>query len=226
MAQIQALHLISDSREIGGAENHMLTLAKGLSAEEFDVSVVVHSGLVDYFEHQLNSSTKVVVLPENLLGWVRYCMKNRRSIYHFHLTHYTSGMRLHLTAMIIGVCCMATLHSLEQQAATTNAARLLGRKLHRLVFNRFRLIIAPSRFVAERLVNIRRVPRERVRVVHNGIPEKPGRPKTQIRRATGDPLKIVIIGRLARDKGHKVLFEAIKLIAKNLRLIHELLLRF
>lgn len=205
---------ICDSHEVGGAENYLVNLCSSPSFNDKRVLIVANPYLLDFFRQKLGDKVDYHILPADFLGSLLFYLRYKPSLFHFNLTHFTSCMWLHLGAVVCNVRCVATLHSLEHQASTRNPIRRIGRLLHRLLFNSFEKIITPSGYLRSQLISDRHVSAKKIKVIHNGVVDHGY--TGYIPKNNGDAFTVVIMGRLARDKGHLVLFSALAKIQRQI----------
>jgi len=203
----------------GGAEEHMLTLMRGLDRGRFQVHLACSPEVAAVLRPDLPADVNVEILrlrsPRDLTGALRLATilrKHRVDILHSHL-FYAS-----LFASPIGWACrvpaiIETPHLREAWRTTGwKASFVVDRTVGHLV-DRY---IAVSEANARYLVDEKGLRGGKVVVVHNGCDVErfdPGhRPPSGMRRALGfedsDPV-LVVAARLEPQKGHRFLLDAL-----------------
>ena len=203
----------------GGAEEHIVTLLRGLDRRRFQPLLVCTSEVAEQLRFDLPSDVELIPLrlrkPGHLAAALRLAriIRSRRiDILHSHL-FYSS-----LFASPIGWLCRVPLivetpHLREQWRqgwfkSRFIVDRLVGRFVHRY--------IAVSEANARYLIEEKGLPARKITVIHNGCDIErfdPGRlPPSGLRQALGfgprDPV-LVVAGRLEPQKGHRVLLDAL-----------------
>lgn len=209
----------------GGAEEHILTLLRGLDRRQFRPLLVCAPEVAEQLRPDLPRDVELIPLrlrkPAHLpaaLRLARILRQRQVGILHSHL-FYSS-----LFASPIGWLCgvpliVETPHVREQWRhgwlkGRFVVDRLAGRFVHRY--------IAVSEANARYLVEEKGLPARKVSVVHNGcdvVRFKPGRRAPDgFRQNLGfgpqDPV-LLVVGRLEPQKGHLVLFEALPAIRRE-----------
>jgi glycosyltransferase involved in cell wall biosynthesis len=209
----------------GGAEEHILTLLRGLDRRQFRPLLVCAPEVAEQLRPDLPSDVELIPLPLRkpahlpaALRLARILRRRQVSILHSHL-FYSS-----LFASPIGWLCgvpliVETPHVREQWRhgwlkGRFVVDRLAGRFVHRY--------IAVSEANARYLVKEKGLPARKISVIHNGCDVarfKPGhRAPNGLRQDLGfgpqDPA-LLIVGRLEPQKGHRILFEALPAIRRE-----------
>jgi glycosyltransferase involved in cell wall biosynthesis len=216
---VRVVHLIG-SMDLGGAEKLTRLTIEGLDREEFVGSVCcLKSG--GYYAEQLRSrGYRVDVLlgvakdARNSLGlglttlwrlW-RYLRQERPDVLHTHL--FVASCLGRLLAPLTGVkWVVVTLHRAEYPR--------IQRWIERLLAGLTRLYVTDSHGAARMLSGLLGAPRDKVRVIYNGIDrtEFSPRPDSLASRQSlnldAGCLVIGVIAHLYREKGHAFLFESL-----------------
>lgn len=190
---------------IGGAEVHVLTLAEKLRQRGHDVLVVCPRGrpfVAELVARELPARTPRTlgkldpVMLARLSYWLR---RDRREVIHTHLS--TASLIGSLAAYLAGVPAVATVHGLNT----------------RTCFKLAHGIIAVSNAVKQHLV-VQGMAGDNIAVIHNGVDlELLSRPyhRAALRAQWGVPAEaplLVTVGRLAPEKGHRDLLQALRLL--------------
>ncbi len=212
---------ITPSR-IGGAEVHVLGLARKLAERGHDVTVVCPRGR--QFTRELQRQGVRLWAPRiwgklDFVTLVRLAWHLRREqveVLHTHLS--TASLIGGLAARLAGVPAVATVHGLN----------------HRTCFMYARKIIAVSQAVRSHLAS-QQVPESRLRVIYNGVevaryPEAAEAVSLRVSgrrlRAAHRPQEMLIgsVGRLSREKGNAYLIQAAAILCGRERLPVRVLL--
>ncbi len=206
----------------GGAEEHILTLLRGLDRQYFRLSLVCPPKLAERLQPDLPDDVRLIPLclgrPTQLGAALRFARIVRElhvDILHSHM-FYSS-----LFASPIGALCrvpviVETPHVREHWRrgwlkSRFFADRVIGGLVHHY--------IAVSEANARYLVEQKRLPPRKVVLIRNGIdlqrfhparPE-PGELRQSLGFEPGDPV-LLVLGRLEPQKGHRVLLEALPVI--------------
>lgn len=226
MKPVRVVHLIG-SMDLGGAEKLTRLTIEGLDREEFVGSVCcLKSG--GYYAEQLRSrGYRVDVLlgvakdTRNSLGlglttlwrlW-RYLRQERPDVLHTHL--FVASCLGRLLAPLAGVkWVVVTLHRVEYPR--------IQRWIERVLAGLTGLYVTDSRAAARMLSSLLGVPRDKVRVIYNGIDRNEFLPRPndlasrQSLNLDAGCLVIGVIAHLYREKGHAFLFESLALAKPRL----------
>jgi glycosyltransferase involved in cell wall biosynthesis len=203
----------------GGAEEHILTLLRGLDRRQFRPLLVCTPEVAGQLRPDLRGDVELIPLrlrkPGHLaaaLRLARIIRERRVDILHSHLFYGS------LFASPIGWLCRVPLiietpHVREQWRqgwfkSRFIVDRLIGRFVHQY--------IAVSEANARYLIEEKRLPARKITVIHNGCDLDrfgPDRlPPSGLRQSLGfgllDPV-LVVAGRLEPQKGHRVLLDAL-----------------
>ncbi len=221
---ISVLHFSNEGVR-SGAEEHMLTLLRGLDRKYFRVHVVCRAELAEKLRPDLPADVEVVPLclqkPSQVgaaFHFARVLRQHRVDILHSHL-FYAS-----LFASPIGCLCrvpliLETPHVREQWRRGWFKSRYV---VDRFVGRFVDYYIAVSEANARYLVEEKGLPPEKIVVIHNGCDLErfdPGRPASRdLKRSLGfderDPV-LIAVARLEPQKGHSVLLNALPLVRRD-----------
>jgi len=211
----------------GGAEEHLLTLMRGLDRRLFRVDLVATPEVAGLIRPDLPADVELIPLglrkPSDFKAAVRLSriIRQRRvHILHSHL-FYSS-----VFASPIGWLCrvpviMETPHVREQWRSGWIKSRFLVDRAVGRCIDRY---IAVSEANCRYLVESKGLPRHKITVVHNGVDlrrfdpahEVPAGLKASLGFAAADPT-LVCVGRLEPQKGHSVLIAAMPRVRSQFR---------
>ncbi|HWJ02214.1 MAG TPA: glycosyltransferase, partial [Verrucomicrobiae bacterium] len=221
MAKIRILQVIGGN-EIGGAEEHVLALCKGLDPEIFEVflACLCDGPLAQAARNQgipviiinMGNPLDVFIIPE----LVRQMKALAIDIVHTH------GSRANLTARLAGkwagIPIVTTIHSSLAQDYISRPASLVAKVLDRVTTPLATGIVTVSQFLQP---EAKKRGAKRTVTIYNGIdPAKLAKIDlldniySEIGITPGGPL-VGIIGRLHPVKGHVFFLEAAALISAN-----------
>ena len=224
---LPVLHYIG-SLTRGGAEEHLLTLLQGMDPRRFELHLACAPELMARLEADLPPSVRRLPLRLRPGDWrsaaafCQYLRRHRIAVAHSHL--FFSSRLASPLARWCGARTVETPHVRESWRRGWRSwyapDRLLGRAVD--------VYIAVSRANATYLIEEKRLPAHKVRVVPNGIALRrflklPDRER--LRREHGwDPQACIVLSaaRLEPQKGHAVLLEAlaqIRAVCPRLRLV-------
>jgi glycosyltransferase involved in cell wall biosynthesis len=226
----RVLHVLSGCT-VGGCEQHVLALLARLDRTRFEPWLAC-------FEAEPDEAAPMVPLfqaagvrtidlratrrtdPAALWRFGRLLRKGQFDIIHAH------SFRTELGSVLWGRLCglapivMRTVHNVDDfyvSARYAALSQLSARGLNR--------IVAISDAVADYLREDARLPDERLVRIHYGIDPSPYRPDAvpPSRRPAGDPLRrptVGVVARLAPQKGHAVLFDALPAVRQVVPDLH------
>jgi glycosyltransferase involved in cell wall biosynthesis len=214
----------NDPSTRGGAEEHMLLLARCLQREQFRVILACPPAVLEKFGSDIPSD--VVVEPIEFYNLVDLkaawklataLRRHRIDILHSHMFHAS------LVASPVGRVCqvsvvLETPHVREDWRTGWKRSYLVDRLVARTVDG----YIAVSLANAEYLVREKRLPASKIRIVRNGIDTERFCPKhaglADFRKAQGlveaDSV-IVVLARLEPQKGHSILLTALSSVCQQ-----------
>ena len=214
----------SNSLERGGAEEHLLTLLRGLDGTQFRAALACMPELARALASDLPAHVEVVPIrlrrPGDWRGALRLCrwMRARRpAVVHSHL--FYASLFASPLARACGVpAVVETPHVSERWRQGGWKSRYV---VDRWAGRAVDFYIAVSAANARYLTQEKRLPARKVVVIHNGCDLErfdPSRvPPADVRPwgiAPEDRL-LVVVGRLEPQKGHEVLMEAVARVARN-----------
>lgn len=231
MLQYKILHLIGGG-EIGGAEQHVLSLLKGLDQTRFSpylaclingpFAALARENKIPTQVFSMSSPVDLLPLPR-LIRWAR---QNGINLFH---THGSRGNLLgRLGAKFLGIPSLTTVHSsLAHDYLSPWSARIaLG--LERLTLPLSSKIITVSDFLAKEVAS--RGGRN-LKTIYNGqapiFIADPYTNRLHFRCQWGIPTDAVVIGTIGRlhpTKGHSNLIKAAALIRSEVPKLHLLLI--
>lgn len=218
------LHLLA-GRVFGGAEEHSLSILTGIGAYGFKPCLAAPAELIAAMEPRL-SEAGVECLPIefssrlDLLSGARLMRFMRRenvALLHCHL--FTATLVGAGIARMAGVgAVIETCHGPEvwRMGKGLRGSFWVDRQVGRLVDT----YIAVSHAAARHLSENKRVPQNKIRVIHNGrdldrfaATDKGRRRATRAELGLGDEPTLLTVARLDEQKGHRHLLDAIAIVA-------------
>ena len=220
------LHLLT-SRVFGGAEEHALSILTAMSSHGFEPCLAAPDALIAAMEPRLSAagvkclplefSSKLDVLTGARL--LRFIRRENIAILHCHL--FTASFFGAGIARMAGVgAVLETCHGPEvwRMGKGLRASFWVDRQIGRLVDK----YIAVSHAAERHLVRNKRVPKNKIRVIHNGrdldrfASASPNR-RLATRAALGltDEPTLLAMARLDEQKGHRHLIDAIAIAAEK-----------
>ena len=219
------LHLLT-GRTFGGAEEHALSILTAIREYGFEPELAAPAELIAAMEPALTDagvkclplefSSRLDVLTGARL--LRYIRRENIAILHCHL--FTASLFGAGVARMAGVgAVLETCHGPEvwRMGKGLRASFWVDRQVGRLVDK----YIAVSHAAERHLVENKRVPKNKIRVIHNGreldrfAPANAQRRRAATRAALGlgDEPVILTMARLDDQKGHRHLIDALAILA-------------
>ena len=222
----------SNARVRAGAEEVILTLLKRLDRGIFDLSLICPPELAELLRNDLPEDVDVLEVyfehPAQMSAAIkigRYLRRQKIDVLSSH--QFRASMVASPLAKLAGVpVTIETPHIRELwRTRWPKSSFAIDRLAGRFVD----FYVAVSESNAQFLIEKKRLPASKIRVIHNGSDLSrfnPGHPAPpELRRSLGfgesDPV-VVLIGRLEAQKGHAVLLEALPSVIErfpNLRLV-------
>jgi glycosyltransferase involved in cell wall biosynthesis len=232
MAERAAVLFFTSSLERGGAEEHILTLLRGLDRDRFRLHLACPPTLAARLAADVPADVEVTPLllrrPRDLAPAMRLArlIRSRRiDVLHSHL-FYSS-----LFASPVGRLCrvpaiIETPHLSERWRHGWKASFAVDRLVSRCVD----YYVAVSEANARYLVREKQLPARKVVVIPNGCNlerfDRPHDPASPLKLALGmkpdDPV-LLVVGRLAPQKGHEVLLSALPAVRREARTLHTVI---
>ncbi|MBI4522558.1 MAG: glycosyltransferase [Deltaproteobacteria bacterium] len=220
---MKVLHIIN-TLSAGGAELHLLTLCRHLKRHRVETVVAClreqikgSRSLVSDFQQQgirvVNLRADRMFDPRCLFKLIRLVGEEKPDIVHTHLPRadFAGAMTTFFRGEVLWVCTIHAIYS-----ASWSGKWFLP--LFDVFWRRANTIIAISKAVKTWLVEERRIPSQKIRVVHYGIEPDRFNIATvgggETYSVNGSPL-IGSIGRLERGKGYDILIEAMPAVHKR-----------
>lgn len=229
MGKTKILYLITEI-ELGGAENLLLELSKGLSKEKFNISVGYLKGQGTLKEDFETAGIRVVDFKMRskfdmfcLFKLAVFIRQEKFDIVHTHLIN--ADIFGFFAAKIAGV---NTIVSTKHNTDAFRRRKSFSMRLDSFVANRLSLNIAVSNSVRDFLIKYQRINPEKFKVVYNGINNAEFSPRKNKEDAKIDlglnskEYVVGVIGRFEEQKGHIYLIEAMQKIIseiENVRLV-------
>ncbi len=203
----------------GGAEEHLLTLLRGLDRTYFQPLVACPSELAEKLRPDLPSDVEVFPISLRKLSdagaMLRFAwILRKRSVKILHSHLFYASLFASPIAWMCGVpAIIETPHVREDwRRGWLKSKFVVDRVVGRIVTRYVAVSHANKRYLAEE----KALAKEKITVIHNGSDLRrfhPGQtPSSNLRQSLGigtkDPV-LMVIGRLEPQKGHKILFEAI-----------------
>jgi glycosyltransferase involved in cell wall biosynthesis len=218
------LHLLA-GRVFGGAEEHALSILTGIRAHGFEPFLAAPNELIAAMEPRLSAagvrtialefSSRLDVLSGARL--LRFMRRENIAILHCHLFNASLvGAGIARMAGVDGV--IETCHGPEvwRMGKGMRGSFWVDRQIGRMVD----VYIAVSHAAARHLVENKRVPKSKIRVIHNGRDlSRFDAVDAERRRAIrdsiglGDEPAVLTVARLDEQKGHRHLIDAIAIVA-------------
>lgn len=220
------LHLLT-GRVFGGAEEHSLSILTAIREYGFEPCLAAPAALLSAMEPAL-SAAKVKCLPlefssrlDVLTGarLLRFIRRENIAILHCHL--FTASLFGAGVARMAGVgSVLETCHGPEvwRMGKGLRSSFWVDRQVGRLVDK----YIAVSHAAERHLIGNKRVPKDKIRVIHNGrdldrfaATDAQRRAATRTSLGLGDEPTVLAMARLDEQKGHRHLIDALAILASR-----------
>ena len=222
--RISVLHF-TNSWVRGGVEQHILSLLRGLDRRYFDLHLVCGAEIAGGMRRDLPEDVGVTPLVLRRLTHVagawqlaRILRERRVDILHSHL--FLGSMFASPVGWACGVpAVIETPHLREAWRQKGFKSKFVVDRFIGLMIDRY---IAVSASNADHLEHTKKLPRNKVTVIHNGCDVSRFLPACErvfpLKRSLGfedDDLVLMVPGRLEPQKGHAVLLEALPVIRRE-----------
>ena len=203
---------IADSTLFGGAEQYLVDVAANFSQSREVKVGIIGPGNLKLEQNLASQGVEVLKLSNSFMNLLYNLWRYRRWVWHLNLTYYDSCRKVQMiNAILPGVKCAATIHTLVD--ACSSLSSKLKRLVKVLVFNQIDRVIAPSAYIADKLIEQYRYPKDKVEVVHNGV-RGASFDKNVKSNQSSVPI-IISTGRLHPDKGHHYLLQALDQVKED-----------
>jgi glycosyltransferase involved in cell wall biosynthesis len=215
----------------GGAEEHMLMLAKGMDQRYFRVCLACPPALAERFQPDVPSHVELIPIPltkpthfSAMLQLGRVLRERRIDILHSHI--FFSSLLASPIAWLSRVpVIVESAHGREAWRRGWKDHYYIDRMIGRFVDAYIAVSAANARYLSE----VKGYPSRKVSVIHPGSDlsrfdpsrEVPAGLKESLGFSASDPV-IVMVGRLEPQKGHRILLEAMPAVCRqfpNVRLV-------
>ncbi len=234
---LKVLHLIGGG-EIGGAEQHLLTLFNNLKQDRVTpclACLVADSHFAVLMQSQgIHTAVFPMRFPLDItpvIPIVRFCRTNKIDIIHAHGTR--ANLIGRLAAKLVSLPCITTMHSLPEHDYNSNWKARIALLLDNITIPLSSGIITVSNSLQENIhqrlgKKIEKIP---VKTIYNGCPKLDYSNNVEMRNSfrskwdiSDRGIVIGTIGRLHPVKGHTYLISAIQLLAQEIPSLHLLLI--
>ncbi len=217
-SKIRILHLINVST-ISGAENVVLTLAKGMNDSEFETEICTLSTTGDLHKSAQQNGIKAYALGyKNILNLpiilIKLFLLLRRNKYQIINTHlFQSSVIGTFIGKLVGVpVIIETRHYTDYMYKYGNK---IEQWLDKTTANNISCVIAVAKTIQDVLCTVERIPMNRTEVIYNGINlnklsvNKNKKENTIKNMNLQDKIVLSYVANFHIRKGHKYLIEAI-----------------
>lgn len=211
----------------GGAERVMLNLAKGFAERGYKVDLVLAKAEGPYLS-QVPENVRVIDLKSSrvlysLPGLIRYLRQERPQALLSALDHANVVALWAKKLSRVPTRVVVSVHSTLSKAST-NATSIRARLFPlwvRIFYRWADAVVAVSKGVAEDLIRLTNLPREKVHVIYNPVitPElfaKAEEPLDHPWFAPGEPPVVISVGRLTPAKDYSTLIKTFALVRKEM----------
>jgi glycosyltransferase involved in cell wall biosynthesis len=222
------LALFLPSLRGGGAERVMVNLARGFVERGIAVDLVLAKAEGTYLS-EVPQEVRIIDLKSHrvltsLPGLIRYLRRERPSVLLSAMNH-TNLVALWAKKLSgVSTKVVVSVHN-NLKISSQNAPSWLGRILPwgiRLFYPWAERVIAVSQGVAESIVTITSVPREKITVIYNPVvtPDLFEKAKESVEHPWFHPKEhpiVISVGRLAKQKDYPTLLQAFYLVRKKIQ---------
>jgi len=207
--KIKVIHVIP-TLGFGGAERLVLDLIKRFNKEKYDLRVVamVRGGGLEKAFRDIGVDLEIFY-KKNKLGLgvffklLKYFKAEKPKIVHTHL--FGADVWAGLAAYFSGVPhIIKTEHNLN---ITEGAFKKFLKKISAFVFEK---MVAVSPAVVEYMIDVEKMPKDKIKIIYNGIDIDRFKPKKSA--GFSSPIVLVNVSRFEEQKGHKYLIEALQML--------------
>jgi len=201
--------LVVGQLSTGGAEGQLLQASRGLDRRRFAPTVYCLSAQVDPIGPLLQrEGVTLRVAPRSGMARVRW-LAGQMAADQIDLVHAWLYIA---NALAWSATRLTKRRPLVTSARNCKVQGRVSQVANCLAFRGSRAIVANSHDVADYIVRHYRAPRDRIRVVYNGIDIERFRPRPQAGEAAGP---IVTVGRLVGQKNHALFLRAAAVLAQQ-----------
>ena len=197
----------------GGVEEHVLSILEKLDRTRFEPVVVCPQELISLIEAELKTyqvRSHAVFIHSwlnfgEIIKFIRILKEEKPDVVHSHL--FKATMFAAPLAKCVGfskIRVVDTAHIREAWRKGLKRAYFIDRFIYRRVDH----VIAVSHAIKKYLIEEKKLPAEKITVVHNGVHLEKFRSGAQ--RTTNGRLTFGVIGRLEPQKGHRYFLEAVQ----------------
>lgn len=210
---MRLLYLITRA-EPGGAQVHLLELLRGFRdraelhlgvGEDQDGFLVEEARALGVRVHLLRHLVQPVRPVKDFLGLfevMALIRKVRPHLLHAHSSK--AGFLGRLAGRVLGVKSVFTAHGWAFTDGVPEGRKRLALAMERLAGRLGDLVLAVSEYDRALALRHKAVPPERIRVVHNGVPDTPFRADPR-----KEPPRLAMVARFAPQKDHALLLKAL-----------------
>lgn len=199
----------------GGMKKHILQLARGLDKKLFKIHLFAPNSILEEtyltnviclpinISEDMNPSQKI----EQMLFLINYLAKERIKILHSHgfLASFMGNLASSLARVPIR---LNTYHNLLSHRPYTNSQQKIYYAFNRISCRNVNHIIAVSKAIKRELMQMSKIPEEKISVIYNGIEEKYNIPVAQPSKSP----TIAMVGRLTYEKGIDLFLDCVSIL--------------
>jgi glycosyltransferase involved in cell wall biosynthesis len=217
---IRVLYIIGGG-EFGGAEQHVLSLIRGLDPQRCEAEVACFYDAL-FAERVRESGVRVTLIGSRNVWTVYRTLKATIRAFQPDLIH-THGVRSNVVGRVmgklLGIPVVTTIHSILALDYPNKVKRWLFQALESMTRPSVHTFIAVSQSIREALRK-EGVQEDRIWVIYNGVDTDLFVPASERKQRMPSELPTVVtVARLHPVKGHRVLLEAIPLVQTPARYV-------